>query len=430
MPETNTAIQVAFPPVAASKQLVLPPAVETPINSGLAAVVVATPAGATPTLSCKDLLVGDTLAQAQAEAADLYPKMKDSTPVFTAYGTKAIAEVNSFSERLLHEVAPVKSEEIRAIVSGLMNNMRSINRDYDVSDPKVREKYEKWSEGLRGWLRHGRTFIDELMDGVTSIEHKIDKVKKELEERQYDLEKNLVYYDELYEENEAAIAKLIYAIAVMEIICDMAGAEAASIVVGDAARGDRGEEQRAKVADFGHAMELKIADYKGRLFIAWATSPQVRMMRSLNVGLVRRIDSLVQVGIPTMKLTIAQWEMMVQTMDAAELAEAVSASINETLQGYAKAAATAVPLIAKANEFPTLQPATIAAMADSLVKQSDGIIAVMEQGETARREADAAILAGHAALSDAATRVSDAVVAHIVGQATKAIEVSTSVPAA
>ena len=85
------------------------------------------------------------------------------------------------------------------------------------------------------------------------------------------------------------------------------------------------------------------AEFQQRLFVAWSTSPQIRNIRSLHYGLGQRLALLVNLTIPTMKLTIAQWGLLMQAQQAAGLQQAVADGANEVLSAYASASGRAVP---------------------------------------------------------------------------------------
>jgi uncharacterized protein YaaN involved in tellurite resistance len=427
---TTTELQIAFPKVdTGSGGLVVPAPPETPANAGLAVYAAKPPEQAKKTLVCKDLLVGDTRAQAEQEAEQMLQQMLANTQVFMTFGTDALEGVNSLIKRLLHDVEPEKIPELTELMRDLNAEMRGVKRKYDVSDPKVRDKYEEWKGGLGRFIGRAKTLVELLMEDVTSLERQLNRVGKDLKGRQYKLIRNVSYYDALYEENEAEIGKLIYKIGVMELIRDLAAQAAAAIVVGDASLGDRAGERRGSLTEFVSNMELKIAEYKGRLFIAWATSPQVRTMRTLNVGMAERINELLCVTIPTMEATIVQWRMLMQTQDAAKMSRVVQEASNEWLQSYAAAGAIAVPMIAEAVQTPTLTPQTIAAMADSINEQADGVIKAMEEGARRRDEMEAAIMEAVPVMANASAKVSDALLQRVLGTVNKPLEITTSVPA-
>lgn len=428
---TAEPVQIAFPKaVSGSTELAIP---TTPLASADATLAtVATKVETRQALSCKDLLIGESRAKAEQDAAKLYQEMKPpegNTPLFYQYGTGALESVNELIDRILSEIEPTKIPELTDLMRGLNKEMRGIRHKYDLSDPDVAKRYEKG----RGWIAkmfgRAHTMLEMLLEDISSIEKNLDRVEGQLSKQQEKLVRNASWYDNIYVENEAEIGKLIYAIGVMELIRDLAANEAASIEVGDASLGDRGGERQAAIAEFANNMEVKIAEYKGRLFVAWATSPQVRMMRTLNIGLAEKLNELVNVVIPTMKGTIAQWQLLMQSKDAAQMAETVAEASNEWLQAYSGAAAAAVPAIAEAIQYPSLTPETVGVMAASIASQADSIIAAMDAGDKKRDELDASIIEAHKILATSSGKVSDAIIDRIVGSATTQPEIAQSVPA-
>ena len=425
---TTATMEIAFPKKdEGSTALAIPLAPETPANQGLAIYAAKPPAEAKKSLVCKDLLVGETRQKAEQEAQQLFEEMLANTQVFMTYGTTALEGVNSLIDRLLKEVEPEKIPELTRLMQELNREMRGVKRKYDVSDPEVREKYEQWKGGIGRFFGKAKTLVELLMEDVTSLERQIDRVGRDLKGRQYTLLRNVSYYDILYEENEVEIQKLIYVIGVMELIRDLAAQQAQKIITGDATLGDRRGEQRSTLTDLATNMEVKIAEYKGRLLIAWATSPQVRTMRTLNVGMAERINELLCVTIPTMKATIVQWRMLIQTQDAAKVSTMVQEASNEWIRAYAAAGAEVVPMVAEAVQTPTLTPQTIAAMADSIDKQADGVIRAMELGAQRRQEMEAAIMEAVPVMANASAKVSDALLQHVIGTATKPLEITQAV---
>ncbi len=427
-PKTDTTVFV--PTDTGSKALAIPEAPAAPAVVGLTEVAVSE--SSRSTLSCSALLQGETRARAQAEALDLFDELFANQAAASAYGQSALDGVNRLVDRLLHEKQPVQSEEVRAIMKDLSRSMRGVGAKYDPSDPKVLEKYEQTRGKIKQLFKLGKTFIEEFLDDISSLETKFDKVIEGLNGHEQRLLRNVVFYDEFYQLNEQEIIKLIYAIGVMELIRDEAARRAEAIPVGDANQGDRGSEKKAKMADFVTFWETKIASYKGRLWVAWSMAPQIRMLSSVSKLLAQRINETVHVGIPTMKATIVVWNTMTEAQRAAQVNAAVEEIINNALQGFARAAAVTVPMIAQATQTPSLHPETVTLMAQSVADQAEGIVAAIELGVQKRAELDQAMLEGQAILVDATNKVSEAQIARAlqVARESQAIEVATSVPAA
>src|SRR5690606_11014875 len=155
----------------------------------------------------------------------------------------------------------------------------------------AKKRYEEWEDGFfKKLFRRGRNYIQELMADVKSVDSQLDDVARDLATRKQELLRNIGFLDQLYEENEAAVFNLIYVIAVMELIVEIAKEQAAAIPQDAPNSGNANAELKQRYADLILQMNVKIGEYKGRLFVAWSTSPQVRMMRVLNVGMAEKLN--------------------------------------------------------------------------------------------------------------------------------------------
>lgn len=427
----GTEVELAFPKIEVVKAPPLEVAaapVETPVDQGMATLA-KTPENRKQ-LICKDLLQGGTLVQARAEAEKIYLEMLENSQRLMLYGTDAMADVNNLVERILHDIEPTRIPELNGFMKELNANMLSAKRKYDVTDPKVAEKYEEWASGVRKWFRKGVDFVTMMKADIIEIEKQLDKISAELTGRQVDMTRNVALFDVLYEENEKEIGKLIYVIGVMELIVEVATKDLESIQVGDTDLGDRGQEKRQERVDLITQMQVKIGEYKGRLFIAWATSPQVRMMRALDVGMASKLNELVNGTIPTMKLILAQWRLMAQTMDAATLSAEVQKTANKWTQEFFRNSAVTLPAIAEVIQNPTLTPETIAVVTDSLAQAADGILVAFENGEAKRKELNIAMNTAQGQLADTHQKIDDTVINLVVDSvAEEAPQIATSVPA-
>jgi len=277
-------------------------------------------------------------------------------------------------------------------------------------------------DAIKGIFSKGRDLVEMLFEEARSVEQQLDRIAGTLVEKQHQLKRNVVLCDELYRANEAAIGQLVGAIAVMELVRDLAVAEARSIVISpdDADKRDK-EERLSRVTEFVQAIEVRINEYQQRLFVAWSTSPQVRNIRLLNYGLGQRLALLVNLTIPTMKLTIAQWGLLLQANQAAQMQQAVADGANEVLSAYASASGKAVPEIARIIQTPTVRPETILEVAASIDAQAKGIEDAVRFGQQARAEVVTAIVTAQESMSASSQQLSRSVV-ELVTKARKPLE--------
>jgi uncharacterized protein YaaN involved in tellurite resistance len=408
--QDTPAFQIQFPMVpGAGSTVTVPPAPQGQADTFFKQA--ATTSQTREQLSCKSLLSGQSLEQAQAYARQLYPQMLNNTQIMMEFGKDTIAGMNKLIDTLLKEVGPVDIPELTNIMRNLNTEMRKVRGKYDISDSRVREKLDNWGKGLSRFFGQAKSLVAALMEDAMRVEQQLDKVKATLVGKEQQLLRNVGLYDQLYRTNEQEIMNVIRAIAVMELVRDLAQEEAGSIVVEPNNQADREKSERKRLlADFIQNMEIKITEYKNRLFVGWTTSPQVTNMRSLDVGLAQKLDLLMNLTIPVMKGTIVQWRMMIQAQQGAQMERVVSEAANEWLTTYANSGAQAVPLIATAVQTPSLTPQTIAAMALSVEQQAQSIIDAYEHGKESRAASDDAIVKASRVISAATNKVSTKII--------------------
>lgn len=186
-------------------------------------------------LVCRDLLSPGQREQALAVAGQLYPAMLGYPGWLAAFGSDPIEQVNTQVSRIVGEVAAVELPDL----------------------PPIRSELDEVRPGLR---------------------------------------RAVVLCDELYAANEVAIGQLIGAVAVMELARDLAQADAGP---GDATVDDpERRAERERITELVRVLEVRIAEGRQRLFVAWSTSRQLRHLRALH----DRLDQLLaapRVGSPT-----------------------------------------------------------------------------------------------------------------------------------
>jgi uncharacterized protein YaaN involved in tellurite resistance len=362
-------------------------------------------------LVCKDLLSPAQRTQAEAAADRLLPAMLADTDQLATFGNAALDQVNAQVGRIFRDVGRVDIPELTAVMRDLNDRMRNFRRKYDVTDPKVRETFNRFSDAVRGLWRKGRDLLEMLFEEARTVEQQLDRIAGQLGDKQLQLRRNVVLCDELYRANEAAIGQLIGAIAVMELVVDRAVEQARSITVVPGAPDERARaEELSRITDFVQALEVRISEFQQRLFVAWSTSPQVRNIRTLNHGLGQRLALLLNLTIPTMKLTIAQWALLLQADQAAKMQAAVADGANDVLSAYARSSQAAVPQIVRTIQTPTIRPETILEVAESIDAQARGIEEAVRYGQQRRSEVISAIVEANASMTQSAARLSGTVV--------------------
>ena len=369
------------------------------------------PGQASGEFSCMKMLSPAQQEQAQQAAVQLMPKMLDNTQLLSDFGNQALEGVNMQVARIFKEIGPVEIPELTHMMQQINDSMRSFRKKYDPTIPQVRDAFNRFMDSVRGIFQRGRDIVEMLFEEAQTVEQQLDRIAGELTTRQREMRRNVVLCDELYKANEEAISQLIGTIAVMEGVRDQAVAALDQAVINPDDPNKRDvEEQRSRLSEFISAMEVRINEFQQRLFVAWSTSPQVRNTRSLHYGLGQRLALMVNLTIPTMKLTIAQWGLLMQAEQAAKMQQVVADGANEVLTAYAQASGRAAGEIAKTIQTPTLRPETILEVAVSLDDQAESMIKALEYGRGARQEVVDALLTAQASISQSSSKLSNAVV--------------------
>ncbi len=356
--------------------------------------------------------------QARAVAKQQFPVLLADTNQLATFGDQAVAAVNRQVSRIFTEVGPVQIPELTSIMRQINDRMRALRGKYDPADPRVREVFDRFMDAIKGVFARGRDIVEMLFEEARSVEQQLDRIAGQLTTKQHELKRNVVLCDELYKANEASISQLVGVIAVMEAVVDEALVKQAALA-GSANRDE--QEERARVTEFISTLQTRINEFQQRLFVAWSTSPQIRNIRSLHLGLGQRLALMVNLTIPTMKLTIAQWGLLMQAQQAAQLQQAVAEGANEVLASYARASGKAVPEIARQMQTPTLNPKTILDVAASLDAQAAGIEEAVRYGESARQEVVASIMVAQSSIAQSSARLGDTV-AELVAQSARTLE--------
>lgn len=363
-------------------------------------------------LSCLKMLSPAQQEQAKAAAKQLFPQMLNNTNMLSEFGNQALDAVNMQVNRIFRELGPIEIPELTATMRKINDTMRNFRNKYDpTKTAEVREAFDRFMDSVKGIFTRGRNIVEMLFEESRTVERQLDKIAGELMTKQRELKRNVVLCDELYKANEASISQLIGAIAVMEAVRTEAYDAMVAIVIdpNDPKKREQ-EEERDRIVQFIEAMSVRINEFQQRLFVAWSTSPQVRNTRSLHYGLGQRLALLINLTIPTMKLTIAQWGLLLQAEQAAHLQQAVADGANDVLQAYAQASSRATGEISRTIQTPTLRPETILEVATSLDQQAESMIEAVKYGHQAREEVVAAIITAQHSISQSSDKLAGTVV--------------------
>lgn len=379
-----------------------------------------------PLLSCRGLLNEESRAKVRAYAEKQLPGLLNDPNRLGDFGREAVDPLNALAGKMLDQAGRAANiPELVTITNQLDDRIRGLTNKYDrgaLADS--RKTYEELKGKVLGFFHKFKNMLEMLLKDAKGVQAYLDSLEATLEDYRHQLRHNVAMCNQLYTANEDAIGKLVVVIAAMEEVRDLAAAHAESIQLeGDAATVRVKREQRERVVEFIQALDVRIGEFQQRLFVAWATSPQIRNIRAISYGLGQRLALLQLLTIPVFKLTIVQWVALQQAAEAGKVTGAVSEANEAALRAFANAGAELVPQVAEQIQRPSTSPETILVLAESLATQAKGIALAYEYGIKARAEVSARIVAGAHLIAQAEDAKAEQVL-ELVRQASQASDLT------
>ena len=386
----------------------LKPEPATPTTTALAQKADLVATSGTQALVCKDLLSADSLAKATAYAQQELPVLIADPNQLAKLGSEAVEGVNDLAARMLHEAGRAANiPELTKLTNELDDKIRSFTSKYSTADSsaqvqKARDTYESMKGKVLVFFAKYRDILHMLLKDAKGLEAYLDSLTAQITDRQGQLSLNVEMCNELLSENEQAIGRLTGVIAIMEIIRDEAqkAMDAIQVDAGDTSPDARAKrEQKDTIATLIQQLDVRIGEFKQRLYVAWATSPQVRNIRTISYGLGQRLGLLITLTIPVFKLTVVEWVAVQQADKAAQLGEAVAETNEQALDAFAQASGEIMPRVAQALQTPSMSPESILLIADSLSQQAKGFEDAYRYGIAQRARVEDAIMKGAQAIA-------------------------------
>lgn len=378
----------------------LAPAPATPATDELISTVtkaVEQASGSAPVIRCRDQL-DPALQERVRKSALANLEVIVSNPIkLDEVGVAALAEINQTSNQLFTLFMSgdrVKIPEVNQYTKELRRAVKGFNEKNDRNTKRRQniESYDKSKTLVVDWFYRNVDWLGELISDAQGIERRLDSIVAQITDKQAQLRRNVEICNTLYEVNERAIVNLVIAIAGMEYLHDELRTQHDAIVIDKNAPDARVKsEQKERLRSTVEAVETRINEFNQRLFLAVATSPQIRNIRTISYSLGQRLGLIINVTIPAFKLTVVQWATLIQAQQAATVTEGVVDFNNDVLQGFAAAANQSIKHIAKVSQTPSTSPETILLIAESLDQQVVSFDEAYKWGVEERRKVDESI---------------------------------------
>lgn len=363
------------------------------------------------TFSCRASLSDKQKQEVKTIAQQQLALFKKERTRLSTFGDNAMVGLNATVTQILQQQGNLQIPDIERITKEMAKAVADFRRKYKDADPRLMEAMEKFVDSIRGLFQAGNRFFRELQIDSQSTVERLDGVAAKLVTNKQQLDRNVFLCDDLYAKNEEGLSNLIGTIAIMEqveeYLTDEIGVLQSEL---NATANDNSVDRRKKqeaaetLLEMQSELTTRRTEFVSRLFVAWATAPQIRNLRKVSNSLSQRLHLLVTLTIPVMKLTIAQWGMQLQAVEGSRVADLVATANEDALLEFAQSSSEVIPALALAAEKPSVKPETIFALADSVVAQNEGLVHAVKEGQRMRTELESAVTQSVRAINESTTK--------------------------
>ena len=373
------------------------------------------------TVKFADHLAPADKAKARQGAMQLYQAGLANSNAIVTFGDATLKPLNELVKYQLTQVAPISVPGLRKEMETFQRQMSAIKGNYDLSDPKVKADYERYLNNAKSMFHKLKDFAAIFKADVVSIEKQIQQIENALAGAQTETLKNVVIYDQIFQKNEAGIQALMFDLAVMEMYVDyVAQLKPPTVKADNTPMTDHEIDMwKQDQAQQLMIMRTKIANTKGRLAIAWTTSPQARMSQMTDIALQAQLHNLENQAVPLARQLLLQMRMAMASLENAKIAGAVKGLVNNMAVQNADLHAQSVTAVMAMASQPIFLPETINYITAMLDKAADGVVEGYKAGEEVHSQIDQALAEQEQHLSSSTDKISGEALQRLV---TKAIQ--------
>ncbi|HEP1501246.1 toxic anion resistance protein [Streptococcus pyogenes] len=311
------------------------------------------------------------------------------------FGQSAVEGVNATVNHILAEQKKLQIPQVDDLLKSINRELNGFIAKYKDATPVDLDKKPNFLQKL---FKQSRDTLQEFYFDSQNIEQKMDSMAAAVVKQEDTLARNIVSAELLIEDNTKSIEHLVGVIAFIEASQKEASQRAAALQkdlkTKDSATPDYQikADLLARTTEVINTLEQQHTEYLSRLYVAWATTPQMRNLVKVSSDMRQKLGMLRRNTIPTMKLSIAQLGMMQQSVKSGMTADAIVNANNAALQMLAETSKEAIPALEQSAQKPTLSMKSVTSLAESLVAQNNGIIAAIDHGRKERAQLESAII--------------------------------------
>ncbi|HER9585237.1 TPA: toxic anion resistance protein [Streptococcus pyogenes] len=319
------------------------------------------------------------------------------------FGQPAVEGVNATVNHILAEQKKLQIPQVDDLLKSTNRELNGFIAKYKDATPVDLDKKPNFLQKL---FKQSRDTLQEFYFDSQNIEQKMDSMAAAVVKQEDTLARNIVSAELLIEDNTKSIEHLVGVIAFIEASQKEASQRAAALQkdlkTKDSATPDYQikADLLARTTEVINTLEQQHTEYLSRLYVAWATTPQMRNLVKVSSDMRQKLGMLRRNTIPTMKLSIAQLGMMQQSVKSGMTADAIVNANNAALQMLAETSKEAIPALEQSAQRPTLSMKSVTSLAESLVAQNNGIIAAIDHGRKERAQLESAIIRSAETIND------------------------------
>lgn len=319
------------------------------------------------------------------------------------FGQSAVEGVNATVNHILAEQKKLQIPQVDDLLKSTNRELNGFIAKYKDATPVDLDKKPNFLQKL---FKQSRDTLQEFYFDSQNIEQKMDSMAAAVVKQEDTLARNIVSAELLIEDNTKSIEHLVGVIAFIEASQKEASQRAAALQkdlkTKDSATPDYQikADLLARTTEVINTLEQQHTEYLSRLYVAWATTLQMRNLVKVSSDMRQKLGMLRRNTIPTMKLSIAQLGMMQQSVKSGMTADAIVNANNAALQMLAETSKEAIPALEQSAQNPTLSMKSVTSLAESLVAQNNGIIAAIDHGRKERAQLESAIIRSAETIND------------------------------
>ncbi|MCB2831336.1 toxic anion resistance protein [Streptococcus dysgalactiae] len=319
------------------------------------------------------------------------------------FGQSAVEDVNTTVHRILKEQKKLQIPQVDDLLKNTNQELNGFVKKYKDIGPAELDRKPNLIQKI---FKQGKKTLQEFYFDAQSIEQKMDNMAADVVKQENILARNIVSAELLIEDNTKSIENLVGVIAFVEASQQEATKRAQALQTELAALDNATPEHQrktdllARTTEVINTLEQQHTEYLSRLFVAWATTPQMRNLVKVSSDMRQKLGMLRRNTIPTMKLSIAQLGMMQQSIKSGVTADAIINANNAALQMLAETSKEAIPALERSAQNPTMSITSVTTLVESLVAQNNGIISAIEQGRKKRAQLENVIVKSAETIND------------------------------